>query len=119
MVRTYERTPGTRNHKNYTDEKVPRPTLQRKLLGRNLNPVGHLRVLSDEEEAIIRNTLGIVANWGFPLTRYDVRMLIGKYIEKQGKTVKLLRNNIPGTIYQYDWHPVSRDLERPLVRMIL
>ncbi|KAJ8946595.1 hypothetical protein NQ314_008850 [Rhamnusium bicolor] len=69
-------------------------TIARKLLGRNMQPVGHPKVLSSQEEASIAETLGVVANWGFPLTRLDMRTVIAKYLEKQGERVAVFKNNI-------------------------
>ncbi|KAJ8954924.1 hypothetical protein NQ314_006998 [Rhamnusium bicolor] len=75
---------------------ISRTTIARKLLGINMQPVGHPKVLSSQEEASITGTFGVVANWGFPLTRLDVRTVIAKYLEKQRKTVAVFKNNIPG-----------------------
>lgn len=51
------------------------------------------------EEATITDTLGIVFQVEFPLARYDVKMLIGKYLRKQGNTVRLFKYNIPGDFH--------------------
>lgn len=118
MVRRYEKTPGSRPYANFKKEdmekaidavkegmskraaaikfKVPRPTLVRRLLGKNLGPVGHPTVLSKNEEAIIAETLGTVANWGFPLTRIDIRDVVKKFLDKQGKVVPVFKENTPG-----------------------
>ncbi|KAJ8953873.1 hypothetical protein NQ314_007189 [Rhamnusium bicolor] len=104
MVRNYERVPGSRTYRDFTEENledaleavragmskkmaaqtygISRATIARKLLGRNMQQVGHPKVLSSQEEASIAETLGVVANWGFPLTRLDVRTVIAKYLEK-------------------------------------
>lgn len=121
MVRNYTRTPGSKSYQDYPKENVekaieavregmskklaaqtygvPRTTLTRKTLGKNLGPIGRPRVLSTEEEATIAETLGVVANWGFPLTRPDVKTVIAKYLDKQGKTVEVFKDNIPGEDY--------------------
>lgn len=118
MVRNYQRTPGAKPYQDYSEEnmekaiqavgagmskklaavtyQVPRTTLIRKVLGKNSGAVGRPRVLSAEEEHNISDTLGVVANWGFPLTRLDVRTVIAKYLDKQGKTIKIFKNNTPG-----------------------
>ena len=88
MVRHYEKIPGTRSYKNYSDEdltkaldaiksgmpvkraavvyKIPRITLRNKSLGRHQRSVGHPSVLTSGEQ-VIRVTLCQVAKWGFPL----------------------------------------------------
>lgn len=118
MVRTYSRVPGSRPYANFKKEdlekalaavaagmpkkraaltyKIPRTTLVRKVVGKNPKPVGHPTVLSRQEEATISATLGTVANWGYPLTRADVRDVIKKYLDKQGKTVAVFHENTPG-----------------------
>ncbi|KAK9709734.1 hypothetical protein QE152_g26421 [Popillia japonica] len=76
--------------------KVPRTTLVRRLLGRNIGKTGHSPVLSAEEERLTTETLGIVAHWGFPLTKPDIPDVVKKYLDKQGKQVRVFRYNTPG-----------------------
>lgn len=118
MVRKYQRIPGSRPYRNYKPEdvenavkavqagmsvqlasqtyKVPRPTISRKLLGRNTRPVGHPTVLSTEEERLISHTLGVVAEWGFPLSKLDVRDVVKKFLDKQGRNIRIFHQNTPG-----------------------
>lgn len=118
MVRTYRKIPGARTYRNYSEVamrqaveavnagmsrklaaktlKVERTTLGRRLLGAHSKSVGRPKVLSDQEEALISKTLGVVANWGFPLTKVDIRDVIKKFLDKQGKIVPLFKNNFPG-----------------------
>ncbi|KAK9745497.1 hypothetical protein QE152_g6890 [Popillia japonica] len=77
--------------------KVPRTTLFRRLLGRNIGKIGHPTVLTAEEERLITETLGIVSHWGFPLTKPDIRDVVKKYLDKQGKQVRVFRDNTPGS----------------------
>lgn len=94
-MRTYEKTPGSRTYHNFTEEQVaeavravkdgmskkqaarvyqiPRSTLTNRCLGRHTKPRGHPTILSSEEEAVIARTLGVVADWGFPLTKADIK----------------------------------------------
>ncbi|KAI4463951.1 guanylate cyclase soluble subunit beta-2 [Holotrichia oblita] len=114
MVRTYERTPGARTYRDYSDEimreaietvkagmskkltaetfGVERTTLGRRIVGTHL---GRPSVLTAQEEALIARTLGVVANWRFPLTKVDIRNVIEKFLDKQGKTVRIFKNNCP------------------------
>ncbi|KAJ8956463.1 hypothetical protein NQ318_010777 [Aromia moschata] len=75
---------------------VPRISLPRRVGGKQTKPVGHPTVLSQAEEETIAKTLGVVAKWGFPLNRVDVRDVIKKYLDKQGKEVVVFKNNTPG-----------------------
>ncbi|KAJ8939281.1 hypothetical protein NQ318_014929 [Aromia moschata] len=75
---------------------VPRISLLRRIGGKHTKPVGHPTILSQAEEETIAKTLGVVAKWGFPLNRVDVRDVIKKYLDKQGKEVVVFKNNTPG-----------------------
>lgn len=118
MVRHYEKIPGTRSYRNYSDEdfinaldaieirmpvkraaiayKIPRITLRGKSLGRHQRSVGHPSVLSSAEQQEISDTLCHVAKWGFPLTKCDIRAVVKKFLDKQGKTVRQFKDNYPG-----------------------
>ncbi|KAJ8965226.1 hypothetical protein NQ314_004296 [Rhamnusium bicolor] len=118
MVRKYERIPGSTNYQNYKKEdlekaldsirsgmskklaiktyKILRTTPIRKIRGTHLKAVGRPKVFSDQEEAKIATTLGIVADWGFPLTKRNVSAVVQKFLDKQGKRVPIFKNNIPG-----------------------
>ncbi|KAJ8941189.1 hypothetical protein NQ318_008648 [Aromia moschata] len=118
MVRKYQRTPGSKPYANFTKENmekavdavregisqraaaikfnVPWISLLRRVGGKHTKPVGHPTVLSQAEEETIAKTLGVVAKWGFPLNRVDVRDVIKKYLDKQGEEVVVFKNNTPG-----------------------
>lgn len=118
MVRHYQKTPGNRSYRNYSQEdlanalnaiqsgmpvkraaivyKIPRITLRNKSLGRHQRSVGHPGVLSSGEQKVIRDTLCQVAKWGFPLTKCDIRAVVKKFLDKQGKTVREFKDNYPG-----------------------
>ncbi|KAH9632632.1 hypothetical protein HF086_004750 [Spodoptera exigua] len=67
---------------NCTQEKAGNPTLFSK----------------DEEMAFIKY-IQILSNWGFPLDSTDLRVFAQKYLNKLGKTVYSLKDNMPGV----DW----------------
>ncbi|KAJ8969507.1 hypothetical protein NQ314_001734 [Rhamnusium bicolor] len=77
---------------------IPWATLIRKIRGTHLQAVGRPRVFSDQKEAKIATTLRIVADWGFPLTKRDVSVVVQKILDKQGKRVPIFKNNIPRDI---------------------
>ncbi|KAJ8935524.1 hypothetical protein NQ318_005631 [Aromia moschata] len=103
-MRTYQKIPGSRPYANYTREnleravaairsgmskklaaqtyRIPRSTLVNRCLGRHKKSVGHPTILSKEEQLISR-TLGIVAEWGFPLTKADIKSVIKNTLTKR------------------------------------
>ncbi|KAJ8950560.1 hypothetical protein NQ318_015693 [Aromia moschata] len=117
-MRTYQKIPGSRPYANYTREnleravaairsgmskklaaqtyRIPRSTLVNRCLGRHKKSVGHPTILSKEEEQLISRTLGIVAEWGFPLTKADIKAVIKKYLDKRGIVIPILKENNPG-----------------------
>ncbi|KAJ8961477.1 hypothetical protein NQ318_014725 [Aromia moschata] len=53
-------------------------------------------IAQQAEEETIAKTLGVIAKWGFPLNRVDVRDVIKKYLDKQSKELVVFKNNTPG-----------------------
>ena len=47
-------------------------------------PVGHEFILSHKEELVVRQKILRLAEWGFPLDIFDLRMLVKAYSDKQG-----------------------------------
>lgn len=66
--------------------KLPRISLLRRVGGKYIKPVGHPTALGQAEEANIAKTLGVVAKWGFALTRMDMKDVVKKYL-KESKSV--------------------------------
>lgn len=121
MVRQYKKKSGSRSYRGYTDEQrqqavrcvqarrlslraahrqfcIPLGTLSHKVNKHSSNP-GHPLVFSQDEELTIVEHLKTVADWGFPFHLYDLRILAQMYLNRQGRTVSMFVNNIPGT----DW----------------
>ena len=118
MPRHYKKKVGGRAYGNYSPEqlakalaairggisqarasrkfKICRGTLQNKMFGKHTKAVGHPVVFTQQEEQLVTHTLTTVSNWGFPLTKVDIREVLHKYLEKQGRMVNVFRNNIPG-----------------------
>lgn len=48
-------------------------TLQRKSRNQNMGKPGHPTVFSEEQEYKIAKSILLAANWGFPLTPYDIK----------------------------------------------
>lgn len=119
MVRTYKKTPGTRNYKNYSEDaleealekvtndemtihaasvqyNIPFGTLYNKYKGLHGKTPGGQPVFSHQEEISILRAAATCADWGFPLTLLDLRYFAKGYLDKQGKIVERFSNNLPG-----------------------
>lgn len=122
MVRNYERMPGTRTYRNYTDAqlneaiqkivdgqlsmkkaseryKIPYGTLNNKYHGKHIKNTGGQPVFTKLEEEAILNSALKCADWGFPLDLLEIRMLAKKYLDGRGRKVDIFSNNLPGK----DW----------------
>ncbi len=78
---------------------IPKSTLHRKLKGIQLRPIGHPPSLSPEEERSFVQHLIVVAEWGFPFSNLDLRLMVKAYLDKANRRVSQFKNNIPGE----DW----------------
>lgn len=119
MPRVYKKKPGSRSYKNYSDEtlnqclsevldgkisataaakkyRVSKGTIINKIHGRKWLKSGGQTALSSNEEHEFVNNLLTCAEWGFPLTKHDLRLLVKHYLDRQGKVVKVFKNNYPG-----------------------
>jgi helix-turn-helix, Psq domain len=67
---------------------VPRNTLGDRVRGQRGPAVGRPTVLSAVEEEMIVERLLLMGNWGFPLSRNDLRYLIQSYLNSIGKTTR-------------------------------
>ncbi|KAJ2949580.1 hypothetical protein O0L34_g15498 [Tuta absoluta] len=122
MVRTYKKTPGTRAYKNYTSDdleealqkvtdgdlsihaasiqyKIPFGTLYNRYKGLHTRTAGGQTVFTHAEEKALLKAAATCADWGFPLTALDLRMIAKVYLDKQGKNITKFSNNLPG----HDW----------------
>lgn len=118
MPRKYTPVPG-RRYQNYTSESmksaedavkkdgksinsaavefgIPRKTLSDRLSGIHPRKAGGQPVFSTDEEQEIANTLQVAADWGFPLSSLDLRILIKNYLDSKGIQEKRFRSNTPG-----------------------
>ena len=67
---------------------VPRNTIGDRLRQQRGPNVGRPTELSVVEEDIIVERLLLMANWGFPLSRNDLRYLIQEYLNSLGRTTR-------------------------------
>ena len=79
----------------------PRETIQNKS-----KSVGCPTDFTKLEEELFAIRVTTMCNWGFPLDKLDLRMIVNAYLTKQNRVVKEFANNIPGD----DW--VANDMGR-------
>lgn len=79
---------------------VPKSTIGRKIKHRSLyTQPGHPPLFSSEEEKIFVEHLNLVSSWGYPFDTTDLRIIAKAYLDKIGRNVRQLPNNLPGR----DW----------------
>lgn len=76
---------------------VPKSSIQRKVKNVQQNPYGRPTVFNEDEEKTISQCLALTAEWGFPLTVFDVRYVVKKYLDKKGVVESRFKNNFPGS----------------------
>lgn len=78
------------------DYKIPYTVLQRHFKNRDLKKQGGQTALSAEEEDVIVSRILLCAEWGYPFDRTTLRKFIKGYLDRQGKIIKIFKNNMPG-----------------------
>lgn len=80
---------------------VPKTTLWRKLRNKNCTQekAGRPTLFTPAEETCFIKHIKHLAEWGFPFDMTDLRVFAQKYLNKTGKVVYGLKDNMPGT----DW----------------
>lgn len=122
MVRTYKRTLGARQYKDYTEEQlkravsairngqlgyteaantfnIPRRTLVNKVKRKHLNAVGAPQIIAPEIERSLVDVIIASSEYGCPLTMTDLRVVLKAHLDKEGIRVYKFKNNMPGI----DW----------------
>lgn len=122
MPRTYHRQLGSRRYRDYRDEDleralqehadgrislreaeerygIPRATLNRKLRGLNPNNPGRQPVFGVREEKCIIKAITTAAEWGYPMTKTEIREMVKKYLDRKGTVENRFKENLPG----YEW----------------
>lgn len=79
--------------------KVTKSTLQRRCRNKQTGKYGRPTVLKKEEETELIGGLTTAAEWGFPLTHFDIRCIVKRYFDNKGVTEPRFKNNFPGP----DW----------------
>jgi transposase-like protein len=74
---------------------VPKTTLFDRVKERVTDKSGRPTVLSEMEEQYLVERLIVLGDWGFPVSRRDLRTLIKNYLDGQGRTTRF-PDNFPG-----------------------
>ncbi|CAK1585488.1 unnamed protein product [Parnassius mnemosyne] len=65
---------------------IPRRTILNKVKKIHLKPAGGQKKLTEEEEEKLANVLLASADYGSPMSKMDIKMLVYKYVEKNSRT---------------------------------
>ncbi|VEN60718.1 unnamed protein product [Callosobruchus maculatus] len=122
MPRVYKRKIGSRNYRNYTNERleealknirqnklsirlasekygIHRNTLWLKLKGKHNKPHGQQKVFTDQEENVFVVHIITMSDFGFPVTSFDLRCIVKCYLQQCGRKINCFKQNLPGN----DW----------------
>lgn len=83
--------------------RIKKSTLHDYLKQKHAKPVGRETVLSHDEELLVCHRIMTLAEWGFPLDMFDLRMLVKAYFDKRGIVVSRFSNNMPGTKWAHSF----------------
>lgn len=78
---------------------IPKSTIHDKIKGSHTKKHGGQTVLTNEEETQFVEAILLSAEWGFPLTEFDIRQIVQHYSTKKGRTVKQWKNSLPGSTW--------------------
>ncbi|CAK1594188.1 unnamed protein product [Parnassius mnemosyne] len=141
MPSVYRRKPGSRRYVDYTQAdlkkcldaiqskvltqraaaelfNIPRSTLKNKLTRKHPNKPGKPTIFTEEEEKAFEAHITALWEYGFPLTAFDLKMIIKNYLESQGRVVKIFKNNIPGKDWLASFLSRHQSLSRRLANNI-
>lgn len=118
MVRNQKRAVGARKYKDFSQQQlekaveavksgmslrkaqdkfgVPRCSINRKIKGKHSGKVGRPYVLSDMDQKKLATCVSAAGDWGFPLTLYDIRLIVKVYLDRCGKREPRFKGNLPG-----------------------
>ncbi|XP_050516371.1 uncharacterized protein LOC126891232 [Diabrotica virgifera virgifera] len=81
--------------------KIPFGTLYNRYKGKHIGTPGRPTIFTKGEEVAILKAAAKCADWGFPLSIQDLRMMAKWYLDQQGKNVAIFQNNLPGIDWAY------------------
>ncbi len=80
---------------------VPKTTLFRKSKQQQIAPVGSPTTFSSEDELEIVEAIEVAAEWGYPLTPLDVRLIVKAHLDSNKINIPKFKNNLPGKSWFY------------------
>lgn len=119
MPRKHQKAPGSRPYANWSEEtlqtalaeiqtgtisyrdaqdkyNIPKSTLQRKIKNKHMKKVGRPTELDSEEEIKLVDGLIILADWGYPVSHLELRLLVKSYLDSLGMVNLRFQDNLPG-----------------------
>lgn len=122
MPSKYQRKPGSRRYIDYTEAQleeclnavrsklltqrsaseqygIPWSTIKNKLTNKFTNKPGRPTVFTETEEKSFVAHITALSEFGFPVTDFDLKMVIKDYLVAQGRNAPQFKNNVPGR----DW----------------
>ncbi|VEN42278.1 unnamed protein product, partial [Callosobruchus maculatus] len=118
MPRIHKRKLGSRKYHDYTQETLERAlsslrrgrpirqvaeefgisksTLSRHRRGQQTGKIGRPCVFTEAQENVIVDCIALAGEWGFPLVPYDIRLIVKSYLDRQGKSERRFKANLPG-----------------------
>ncbi|KAG5864715.1 hypothetical protein JTB14_017859 [Gonioctena quinquepunctata] len=80
---------------------IPFGTLYNRFEGIHGNNPGRPTIFTHDEELAILKSAAKCADWGFPLSLLDMRIMAKYYSDGKGTTVHVFKNNLPGIDWTY------------------
>jgi hypothetical protein len=118
MVRDQKRAIGARKYKDFSPQQlekaveavksgmslrkaqdkfgVPRCSINRAITGKHTGKVGRPYVLSEIDQNVLATCISAAGDWGFPLTLYDIRLIVKAFLDRCGKREPRFEANLPG-----------------------
>ena len=78
---------GTSINKASKTFNIPRGTIQNKMKNIHQKSVGPPTTFTKQEEELFTTRVITMCNWGFPLDKLDLRMMVAAYLTKQKRIV--------------------------------
>lgn len=76
-----------------------RSTIKNKLTNKIINKPGRPTIFTETEEKSFVAHITALSEFGFPVTDFDLKMIIKDYLVAQGRNAPQFKDNVPGT----DW----------------
>lgn len=97
---------------------ISKSTLSRKVREKQTNPFGRPKAISDENLKYLRDACLEYAIWGFPLTRFEIRILVREYLNTKGIEESRFSNNLPSSAWAKQFIAMTPELSERLCENI-